>query len=185
MHETDPSKEVRLLLAFFGESRVPGCTEVAPQDVPEPYRGLLVHERHMTVTLEKHHGSPVRVEPYLVHQHGDLYGRKLDLRTEADDRVVMTGILLFNMAITSPEIRARIVEREAPLGRILIEHGIMRRITSETFLRVDAADPLSARFGLASPAPTYGRLATIFYEGVPAIDLLEIVRPEDEPGRVS
>ena len=36
MHETDPSKEVRLLLAFFGESRLPRCAEVRAAELPEP-----------------------------------------------------------------------------------------------------------------------------------------------------
>ena len=178
MHEVDPSKELRLLLAFFGLSRVPKCSEIEPSDVPQPYRDLLVHDGHMTVTLEDHHGSRVRVEPYSVHQQGDLYGRLLDLRSEHSGEVVMTGILLFNLSICSPEVRELIIGEQVPLGRILIEHKILRRLTSETFLRVESQDPLVSRFELPSPATAYGRLATIFYEGQPAVDLLEIVRPQ-------
>ena len=177
MHEVDPSKELRLLLAFFGESRLPRCCEVEPEDIPQPYRRLLDHNGHMTVTLEEHHESPVAVEPYLVHRQGDIYGRLLDLRAKKTDLVVMTGILLFNLSICGREVRDLIVGEQVPLGRILIEHKILRRITSETFLRVDADDPLTKRFGLREPVAAYGRLATIFYEGRPAVDLLEIVRP--------
>lgn len=177
MHEVDPSKEFRLLLAFFGESRLPQCSEVEPEDIPQPYRRLLVHDGHMTVTLEEHHQSPVLVEPYVVHRQGDLYGRLIDLRAKATDTVVMTGILLFNLSICGREVRDLIVGEQVPLGRILIEHKILRRVTTETFLRVSADDPLAKRFGLLEPVAVYGRLATIFYEGRPAVDLLEIVRP--------
>ncbi len=179
MHEIDPSKELRLLLAFFGESRLPRCCEVEPADIPQPYRRLLVHDGHMTVTLEKHYGSAVKVEPYLVHRQGDLYGRLLDLRAEASDVVVMTGILLINLNICGAEVRDLILSERVPLGRILIEHKILRRVTTDTFLRVEADDALARRFGFAEPVPAYGRFATIFYEGRPAVDLLEIVRPAD------
>ena len=37
--------------------------EVLVESVPEPYRTLLAHHDHMTVSVEKHHGSPVDVEP--------------------------------------------------------------------------------------------------------------------------
>lgn len=47
----DPSKELRLMLAFFGESTLPLCQQVLPQQIPQPYLGLLVHNHHMTVTL--------------------------------------------------------------------------------------------------------------------------------------
>ena len=36
--------------------------EVLVESVPEPYRALLAHHDHMTVSVEKHHGSPVDVE---------------------------------------------------------------------------------------------------------------------------
>ena len=47
-----------------------------------------------------------------------------------------------------------------------------------TVSRALADDPLIARFGLAESMPAWGRLATIFADGRPMIDLLEIVRPE-------
>lgn len=174
----DPSKEVRLLLAFFGESRLPRCRHVEADDVPEPYHGLLVHDDHMTVTLETYYGEPVRVRPYQVHRQGEIYGRKLDLMVGPNDTVVMTGMMLMNFRFVSPEVQELIVSQKIPLGRILIEHNILRRVTSESFVLFDAGDPLAQRFGLAEPKAAYGRLATIFCDEKPAIDLLEIVRPE-------
>lgn len=173
----DPSKELRLMLAFFGEATLPLCQEIPADEVPDPFRSLLVHDEHMTVTLERYHGGPVMVRPYLVHRQGDLYGRKLDLVTQKDGQVVMTGIMLFNFSFSTPRVRDLILEQKVPLGRILIENDILRRISSETFLRIDAADPLVGRFHLERPQPAYGRLATIFCDEKPAVDLLEIVNP--------
>ena len=173
----DPSKELRLMLAFFGESKLPLCTEIAASRIPQPYRGLLVHDDHMTVTLETHHESPVRVLPYHVHRNGQLYGRKLDLVADATGQVVMTGMMLLNFDYCGDEVQAQVLREAAPLGRILIESGSLRHISSETFLRLDACDPMVQRFGLEEPREAYGRLATIFCDELPVVDLLEIVNP--------
>lgn len=174
----DPSKELRLMLAFFGEAVLPLCQEVLPQHIPEPYLGLLVHSKHMTVTLEEYHHSRVAVKPYEVRQQGNLYGRKLDLITESTGKMVMTGIMLFNFSFCTEAVRDLILEQKIPLGRILIENNILREISTESFLKIDARDPLVSRFGLTDPRPAYGRLATIFCDEKPAVDLLEIVTPD-------
>ena len=174
----DPSKELRLMLAFFGEAQLPKSHPIAAAAIPQPDRDLLVHDNHMTVTLERHHGTPVAVRPYQVHRQGEVYARKLDLTVEPGRRVVMTGIMMFNFSFCDERVRDLILEQKVPLGRILIEHEILRSISATSFLKIEAADPLVARFGLTDPRPAYGRLATIFCDGRPAVDLLEIVRPE-------
>lgn len=178
-HLVDPSKELRLMLAFFGEARLPHSEVIPAEAVPEPFHRLLVHDNHMTVTLEEYHGAKVVVRPYRVHRQGDMYGRKLDLYTETPaSQVVMTGIMLINLGFVTPAVQTAIVAQSAPLGRILIEHNILRQVSSGSYLRLDPADPLAARFSLHKPQPVYGRIATIFCDEKPAIDLLEIVNPE-------
>jgi chorismate-pyruvate lyase len=171
----DPAKELRLLLAFFGEGAAPDAEGMAPTALPEPERALLVHHGHMTETLERRHGGPVRVVPYRTRREGEIYGRKLDLLC-GDGTVAMTGVMLVNLALCEVAVRGEILSEAKPLGRILVEHGVMRRVEAQSFLRVSAADPLVRRFGVSAPA--YGRFATIFCDGRPAIDVLEIVRPE-------
>lgn len=177
MNVIDPSKELRLMLAFFGESQLPSCVELPADDVPPPYHQLLVHTDHMTVALEEYHRSPVRLVPYAVHRQGDLYGRKLDLVAERSGAIVMTGIMLFNLTAVSDAVKQLILDQQLPLGRILIEHDVLRQITAESFLRVEAGDRLVGRFLLERPRCAYGRLATIFCDERPAVDLLEIVNP--------
>ncbi len=177
MSPLDPNKELRLLLAFFGESRVPDCEVVRADQVPDPWHRLLVHDNHMTVTLEARWGEEVKVVPYQVHRQGDLYGRKLDLEI-ADGTVVMTGVMLLNFGVCPASVREAVESESAPLGHILIQSGLLRRITSESFVRVAATDPLAQRFRLEEPREAWGRLATIFADGLPAVDLLEIVRPD-------
>jgi hypothetical protein len=173
----DPSKELRLMLAFFGESQLPQCEQIPAEAVPPPFHGLLVHDQHMTVALEAYHRSRVLLRPYLVHRQGDLYGRKLDLVSEDSAAVVLTGIMLFNLSVVAEPVRQLILEQKIPLGRLLIENNVLRQVSTESFLRIAATDPLVARFHLAEARPAYARLATIFCDERPAVDLLEIVNP--------
>lgn len=174
---SDPSKELRLMLAFFGDGNLPRIEVVSAAAIPQPYRTLLVHNGHMTETLECHYGAEVDVHPYDVHQNGSMYGRKLDLTVRSTGDVVMTGVMLFNLSFVEPNVRDEILGARTPLGRILVRHNVLREVTTETYLKVAGNDPLVARFGLPAPKDAYGRLATIFCNGRPAVDLLEIVRP--------
>lgn len=165
------------MLAFFGDARMPLARPIAPAAIPSPYRELLVHNGHMTEVLEAHHGTSLDVHPFNIHRNGEIYGRKLDLSSQATGAIVMTGLMIINLQSVVPAVRDEILAAQTPLGRILIQHRVLREVTSEAYFHIAAADPLAARFGLAEPRDVYGRLATIFCDGVPAVDLLEIVRP--------
>jgi chorismate-pyruvate lyase len=165
------------MLAFFGDSEVPLARAVDPAAIPSPYRSLLAHSGHMTAVLERHHGGSLAVYPYRIRREGDIYGRRIDLAIAGRDGPVMTGIMIFNLALVAAKVRDEIVRAESPLGEILIRHRILRRVKPDAFLEFDPRDPLVARFGLPTRRPAYGRLATIDCDGRPAVDLLEIVRP--------
>jgi chorismate-pyruvate lyase len=175
--QIDAAKVVRLMLAFFGDSEVPRARPVAPSAVPLPHRSLLVHNGHMTEVLERHHGGALSVHPYRIRREGDIYGRRIDLRVAGFDAPVMTGIMIFNLALVGAAVREEIVRGQSPLGEILIRHRILRRVAPDAFLEFDPSDPLVARFEAPLPRPAYGRLATIDCDRRPAVDLLEIVRP--------
>jgi chorismate-pyruvate lyase len=175
----DSAKVVRLMLAFFGDSEVPRATAVDAEALPAQPRALLAHAGHMTETLARHHGAALSVRPYRIHRQGDIYGRRLDLFAGDDPRPVMTGIMIFNLALVTTAVRDEIVAAQSPLGEILIRRRILRRVAADAFLRFDAVDPLVQRFAPFGNAktPAYGRLATIECDRRPAVDLLEIVRP--------
>jgi chorismate-pyruvate lyase len=153
--------------------------ELVPADeVPRPYRELLVHEHHMTVTVEAHHGSLVDVRVLEQRRTADQYGRKILLTLQGDGRVVQFGIMRIDLGCCGPEVRAEIVAGQTPLGRILIQHDVLRRIEPTAFLRVVPGKAMMNWFGLERSRPTYGRLAIIHCNGQPAVELLEVVVPE-------
>src|SRR5262249_9376102 len=171
---------LRALCALFPTSGAPLFqAEVIPGDaVPPPYHGLLVHDYHMTVTVEAYHGDLVDVRILARRQDNDSYAREILLALRGDGRVVQFGIARIHLHYCSPAVRAEILEGRTPLGRILIKHEVLRRIEPTAFLRVVPGPDMMTWFGLTEPRPTYGRLAYIHCDGQPAVELLEIVTPE-------
>jgi chorismate-pyruvate lyase len=150
---------------------------VAPCDIPEPYRQLLAHDQHMTVTVEQFHGCPVDVrviEHKLAPPH---YARKILLTRQSDGAVVQFGIVRIDLDQVDPAAREEILARQKPLGRILIEHNVLREVELVDLWRVTPGHDLRELFHLADVEQTYGRTALIHCNGQPAIELLEIVTP--------
>src|SRR6516164_65864 len=115
--------DLRTLLGLFdAQADVADYEEVSADEVPPPYRALLVHEHHMTVTVESHHGDLVDVRILARRQDGDSYARKILLALQGDGRVVQFGIMRVHLRYCSPAVRAEIVAGQTPLGRILIQH---------------------------------------------------------------
>lgn len=146
--------------------------------VPPPYHGLLVHQHHMTVTVETFHHSPVDVRILARYQEGDIYARKILLTLKSTGRIVQFGIVRMDLSKCDNAVRAAILAGKTPLGRVLIEHNVLRTIEPTNYLRITPGLAQMAWFGLTRPRPLYGRLGLIHWNEKPAVELLEIVAPE-------
>ena len=150
---------------------------VSADAVPEPYRTLLVHEHHMTVTVEAHHGSLVDVRVLERIHEGDTYARKILLALQSNGRIVQFGLVRIHFQYCSDAVRAEIVAGQTPLGRVLINHDVLRRIEPTAFLRLLPGPAMLEWFGMKTMQPVFGRLALIHCDEQPAVELLEIVAP--------
>ncbi|MCA9176745.1 MAG: hypothetical protein KDB14_19790 [Planctomycetales bacterium] len=157
----------------FGE-----FVEVDAESLPETPRRLLAHNHHMTVTVESFHGEPVEVEVLESDADGESYWRKILLRRASDGGVVQFGIVRLNFRYVDPAVRAEIEQQDTPLGRVLIEHNVLRKVELHSLWRIMPGEELSRHFGLDSPRVVYGRTALIYCNGEPAVELLEVV-PEN------
>jgi chorismate-pyruvate lyase len=156
----------------------PSCELIPASEVPPPYHALLVHGHHMTVTVEAFHGDLVDVRVLARTRRQSSYARKIVLPLQKTGRIVLFGIVRINLDYCSPAVRAAIEREDTPLGRILIEHKVFRRIELVGLLRIHAGKPQQEWFQTDKLGPYYGRLAIIHCDEQPAIDLLEIVTPE-------
>ena len=170
--------DLRTLSSLFPPAGdLPEYEYVPADEVPPPYHGLLVHEYHMTVTVEAYHGDLVDVRILARRQGPDYYTRKILLALHQSGQVVQFGIMRVWMKYCSEAVRREIVVGQTPLGRILINHNVLRRIEPTAYLRVIPGSPMMEWFGLKRPQPTYGRLAYIYCDRKPAVELLEVVAP--------
>jgi len=171
--------DLELLTALFYERprELGEFASVTSADMPDDYRQLLDHHAHMTVTVERFHDSPVDVEVLAKRVEADHYARKILLRRQSDGRVVQFGIVRINLEYLDDEVRDEILGEATPLGRILIQHDVMRRVQLCALWKVAPGTDLQKLLEMEARAPTYGRTALIECNGVPAIELLEIVAP--------
>lgn len=163
------------LLDLFGDSAdAARFTPVPPAEVPPPYDRLLVHDDHMTVTLETHHGGPVHLRVRGVHRGADTYARKITLHAAAAGPAVLLGIMRFDFRYCTRATREEVLAGRTPLGRILIEHDILRTLRAGPYYRVTPGeDILGVKVSL--PPDCHARAAQIECNGGQAVQVLEII----------
>jgi len=164
-------------------------TAIAPDTVPAPYRGLLDHTNHMTVVMEQFYGEPPHLQVVArwlpaAGGRGDWYAREI-LLLSAAGKVWQQGIVRIDLDQIDPATAALIRAARLPLGRVLINAGLLREVQQVGLLKVVPGPHLAALFGGGEPGAvpaesraTYGRVAEISLGGVPAVELLEIVAPQ-------
>jgi hypothetical protein len=173
-----PTPDLPTLYRLFRADAPPPDHElIPPEAVPEPYHRLLVHPHHMTVTVEEYYGSLVNVRVKDRRRNGNSYARKILLELQSDGRVVQFGVVRIRLDFCTEPVRAAILEEKTPLGRILIEHDVLRQIETTAFFRVVPGPLLTRWFNLSEPQITYGRIGIIHCDGQPAIEVLEILAP--------
>lgn len=171
-----------LLDLFYDQPTAVGeFVEVTAEQIPPATRSLLNHHHHMTVTVERFHCCPVAVRVLRSQQRGSWYAREILLeRTAAGARgplgaVVQYGIVRLNVDLLAGSVRAEILAGQKPLGRVLIEHDVLRAVRLLSLQRIAPGPVLQQHLGLGPGQACFGRTAVIFCDQLPAIQLLEVV----------
>jgi chorismate-pyruvate lyase len=141
--------------------------------VPEPARRLLDHRSHMTAAMERVHG-PVGLRVVSI-ASGGPYAREIILENSAG-RPVQYGIVRIDLTALDEAIVEQIRAAQRPLGRILIDGGVLREVQDVDLLEVVPGPHLRGVLDLPEAAgPLHGRVAEIALNGRAAVELLEIV----------
>lgn len=150
---------------------------IAASQTPDPYKRLLAHDYHMTITLEDYHRSSVRVNVLKSHLDGDVYCRKIMLYRCDTGAPVLFGLVKFNLQFVTQAVRQELIAEQIPLGRVLITHNVLRQVDLGAILEITPGAELRTLLQMPEEKLTYGRLATIFCNRAPAVDLLEVIPP--------
>jgi hypothetical protein len=177
LRRRSPVLEALVDLFYDDASALGEFEELSSGALPAPYGDLLDHHEHMTVTVEKFHGCPVDVHVLDVRTSKTHYSRKITLSRQSDHRIVQFGLVRLCLDFLEPPVRAEIEGQNTPLGRVLIKHNVLRDVQLISLWKVAAGEDLAKLFSCEMGAACYGRTALIYCNGVPAVELLEIVAP--------
>jgi chorismate-pyruvate lyase len=164
----------RLATLFFSNLADLGRFEpITVEYLPPHYRTLLAHPDHMTVALENYHHSPVSVKVLAEWRDETSYARTSLLSRQSDGAIVQFGIMRIWLTDLPPEAQAEITERKAPLGRVLIEHNVLREVELISLWQITPGPVLEKHLQLKNN-PIFGRSAQILVDERPTVQLLEI-----------
>jgi chorismate-pyruvate lyase len=150
-------------------------------EIPEPYRGLLVHTRDMTPTLEGFYRQPMRLTVLSRERQNGVYLREVILKRAAEAPPVEYGVIRICLDHLPEAARQKVLEEERPLGNILQTEAIPHTSRPEAFFRTEADAHMSAVLCLRRPCVLYGRSNILLDDaGRVLAEVLEVLAP-DEP----
>jgi chorismate-pyruvate lyase len=166
----------RLATLFFNSLDEIGRFEpVSVEQMPPDCRSLLAHPEHMTVALESYHDSLVGVRPLHEWQDDASYARCSLLSRQTDGVVVQFGIMRVWLEDLPETAHEQIIDKRAPLGRVLIEHNLLREVELITLWQIAPGTVLREHLPGVESGSVYGRSAQILVDERPTVQLLEIV----------
>ena len=155
--------------------------ELDPDQIPEPYQSLLVHDGDMTSRLEAYHESKLVVSSLRSSSDGKSYFREVLLKTQESDLAVEYGAIEIALQHLPDELRPLVVEAKQPLGGLLNEHRIPYSSAPRAFLKVSPDGPIVEAFGAVESDELFGRSNEITgFNGDVIARIVEILPPLDE-----
>ena len=153
----------------------PRAIPIGPEDIPQPYRSLLVHTTDMTLTLERHFGVRVVLRPLSTFTQGPWYFRRVLLSQEYTGRPVEMGAIRIRIGSFPERIRKQILQNDVPLGRLLRDGGVQYQSLPKMFLAVTPNPAMMGVFWMREPKTLYGRRTEMMHNGTKIGDIVEVL----------
>jgi len=151
---------------------------IAAQTVPEPYQELLAHNDLMTATLERFYGARTILHVLEEARHGNRYTRKILLALQGSNRIVEYAVMKVNQDNCVCGLWDAIIEAKKPLGRILIENNIKRRVEPKQFFQLMPGTEIMGHYKMTRPTWVFGRITAHYWDGKLAAHVLEVLPPD-------
>ena len=134
---------------------LPGTRE--GDDVPPPYKDLLVHSADMTGTLERFYGKTVGLAVLSRELQKDSYLREVVLHVDEEQRPVEYGVIQIYLRHFPATARRRVLEEQAPLGGILNSEAVGYLSWPQAFFCLESDAHIKTVLRLAQPSTLHGR----------------------------
>lgn len=153
---------LRLLtpMRFFyerAERALPEIQFVEPEEIPEPARSLLVHQRDMTSTLARFHESAITLDVRSRELLNDQLLREVTLRRERDGGPVEYGAISIELENFEGEARDKIENGAAPLGELIETYVENYRSSPRGYFRVISDAVMASALDVAEGIELFGR----------------------------
>jgi chorismate-pyruvate lyase len=159
---------------------MPRLARIDADEVPEPYRELLVHEDDMTPTLRRFHGVDIHLRVLSMRaQEGALF-REVVLVRDDDEAPVEFGAIRINVDMFPAAAQPLIVQCVKPLGTIMEQFDVPHRSNPTAYFCLKADRVMREAFGLNGRADVtlYGRHNVhLSPGGEPMAHVVEILPP--------
>jgi chorismate-pyruvate lyase len=162
---------------------LPRVERLRDDEVPQPYKGLLVHSSDMTPTLESYYRQSPGITVLSRQIIGDLYFREVVLHVANGARPIEYGVISIHLDHFPETARRLILAEQSPLGSILQSEGIGHISWPQAFFRVESDSRMSAVLHLGQPCVLFGR-RNVLLDGARRLlaEVIEVLAPvENHP----
>jgi chorismate-pyruvate lyase len=136
---------------------LPRLERLHPEEIPQPYKALLVHSADMTLTLEGFYGRPPGLRVLSRARQGEAYYREVALTLGRAGRPLLYGVIRICLDHLPSSARRRVLAEQRPLGDILLSEAVPHLGWPQDFFRAEADAHIRAVLGLGAPRELYGR----------------------------
>lgn len=149
---------------FYAQARraLPPIQQVAPENIPDPYRSLLVHEADMTPTLEGFYADHIHLRVINSQERDGAYYREVVLLLNKTNARVEFGAIKINLNLFPVAARKAILDEDLPLGRVLADFRIKHSSRPKAFLKIESDEFIGDALGEKPGELLYGRRNTLF-----------------------
>lgn len=163
-----------------GGHTLPTYEVVEGAAVPQPYRGLLVHNGDMTSRLAAFFGGDIVLEVLHTEHATAAYRREVVLHIEATGLPVEYGAIEIELEAFEGELRQLILEQHLPLGGLLNRFGVKYRSEPKGFIKLGADAVMQRVFQVPEATEFYGRSNVLLgADGRILARIVEVLRPAD------
>jgi chorismate-pyruvate lyase len=157
---------------------LPPIGRVKPDEIPDPYKKLLVHNGDMTSRLEAFHGDKIHIQLLARHTHENEYFREVVLTLNGEKKPVEFGAIKIVLDLFPLDAQKEILKEHRPLGEILKNFNIAHSSRPKTFLSVLSDDFINRALKLSDSHSLYGRRNTLVDSwDRPLAEIVEILPP--------
>jgi len=148
-----------LLERFYSRAglAMPALTCVGDDEVPQPYKSLLVHSLDMTPTLENYYHQPVDITVLSRERQQESYFREVILHINWESKPVEYGAIRICLDHLPTAAQERVLQEQCPFGSILSRESIPHLSWPQAFFRVAADTHMLAVLRLRKACALYGR----------------------------